>query len=119
MRDLVRNRRPVWYSNIVSERPQLDEFGNDTGESVKVYGEPVLTDYNVSAATGGAIAEAFGAFADYSRVICTADARAPFVVGTRIWFGVDPAKSGHNYTVVKVADSLNGTLYALREVTVH
>ena len=111
----MRNRRALWYANIESEAPIVDEFGNETGEVLYTYGAPVQAMYNVSAATGESAAEAFGAFADYSRVIATCEA-APFKVGTRVWFGVEPSQSGHNYTVVKVADALNSTLYALKEV---
>ena len=116
MRDLQRNKRNLWYANVSSEAPILDEFGNDTGETEYVYQDPVQVKYNVSTATGGAVAEAFGAFTDYSRVISTSDIKAPFKVGTHVWFGVDPEESEYNYVVVKVADALNSVLFALKEV---
>ena len=116
MRDFARNKRQLWYANMVSEEPVTDEWGYETGETNVVYEEPVLAAYNVSGASGEAAAEAFGAFTDYSRTISTCDKQHPFKIGTRVWFGVNPP-SGHNYVVSKVADSLNSVLVALKEVT--
>lgn len=118
MRDLQRNKRTIWYANHIRDEIVTDEFGNDTVETVPVYTDPIALKINISAATGEAAAEAFGAFTDYSRTITTSDTRCPLKQNSRVWFGVEPSSSPHNYEVVRVADSLNGMLYALREVTV-
>lgn len=118
MRDLQRNKRLIWYANHIRDDAVTDEFGNDTGETIPVYTDPVALKINVSAATGEAAAEAFGAFTDYSRTITTSDTSCPLKQNSRVWFGVEPSSGPHNYEVVRVADSLNGMLYALREVTV-
>ena len=71
---------------------------------------------NISAAVGESAVEAFGNLTDYSRVLC---GDFPLDENTRIWFGVSPEDGfPHNYVVVRKADSLNGTLFALREVKV-
>lgn len=118
MRELNRNKRELWYANLISSEPVKDEWGNETGESDDTFSDPPVKLYlNVSAATGQAAAEAFGAFTDYSRVISTCDLACPLQIGSRVWFDTQPPKS-HNYVVVRKADSLNSLLIALKEVTV-
>jgi hypothetical protein len=46
-----------------------------------------------------------------------ADNRCPIEEDSILWFGVEPNQP-HNYIVVRKADSKNGILYALQEVTV-
>ena len=58
MRDLQRNKRTIWYANHIRDETVTDEFGNDTGETVPVYTDPVALQINISAATGEAAAEA-------------------------------------------------------------
>lgn len=116
MRALLRNRRKIWYANPVSRESIKDEWGNETGEERVTFSDPQPMLINVSAASGEVAAEAFGAFTDYSRTLAACN-NAPLEEGSAVWFGpVPPAP--HNYTVVKVADSLNGWLYALKEVDI-
>ena len=118
MRSLERNKRILWYANLIKSDDIDDEWGYDTGEDNEVYTDPpVELHMNVSAATGEAAAEAFGAFTDYSRVISTCDLQCPLEIGSRVWFGVKPDED-HNYIVTRKADSLNALLIALKEVTV-
>lgn len=117
MRSLVRNKRKMWYSLYQDQTPIVDENGYRTGETDEKFSDPEILMANISAATGQAVAEAFGAFTDYSRVISVCDMSCPLEVGSRVWFGVEPPKD-HNYMVVRVADSINSKLYALKEVTV-
>ena len=120
MRSLRRNERTIWYSTFVSSTPIVDEWGNETGETDDVFTDPPgELRANISAASGQAAAEAFGAFTDYSRVISTCDMDCPLAVGSRVWFGVGPSpEQPHNYIVVRRADSINSILIALKEVTV-
>lgn len=118
MRDLERNKRTIWYANHIRDETVVGEFGNETSETLPVYTDPVQLRVNISGATGEAAAEVFGAFTDYSRTITTSDIHCPLKQHSRVWFGVDPTSSTHNYEVVRVADTLNGLSYALREVTV-
>ena len=115
MRTLERNKQKLYCANPTGEEVLVkDEYGFETGEKEDVYTEPVRLKLNISAAAGMASAEAFGAFTDYSRTIAT-DTKCPIIVGSRIWFGVPPT-GPHNYTCVRVARSLNVTMYALKEV---
>lgn len=117
MRNLNRNKRLMYYALQVDEAIDLDEYGNETGETTPIYGESVAAKYNISAATGAEAVQAFGSFTEYSRTICVSDPNCPIDENSIVWFGVEPPQP-HNYIVVRKADSKNGILYALREVAV-
>lgn len=117
MRNLNRNKREIYYALRTGETLNLDKYGNETGESTPAYGENIALRCNVSAATGQEAVQAFGSFTGYSRTICVADNSCPINEESIIWFGVPPT-GPHNYIVVRKADSKNGILYALQEVTV-
>lgn len=117
MRNLNRNKRLLYYANRTSEIANIDEYGNETGETTPVYGVATPLLCNVSAAIGEDAVSAFGNFTGYTRIVCVADNKCPMSEGSVVWFGVTPP-SKHNYLVVRKADSKNGILYALQEVTV-
>lgn len=117
MRSLNRNKRPIYYALHVDDVPIIDEYGNETSETAPVYGDPIELKCNVSAAVGADAVEAFGSFTNYNRTMCVSDPSCPIDENTIVWFGADPYEQ-HNYIVTRKADSKNGILYALREVTV-
>lgn len=117
MRSLNRNKRGIYYALYETDEPILDEYGNETGESIPIYGDVKELRCNVSATTGEDSVEAFGNFANYTRVICVADNNCPLTEESIVWFGITTDKP-HNYIVTRKADSKNGILYALKEVTV-
>lgn len=117
MRTLNRNKRTIYYALLTGEDTTLDEYGNETGEPKPVYGDAVELKCNVSATTGADAVQAFGNFTNYSRTMCVADTNCPIDENTIVWFGIEPTKP-YNYIVVRKADSKNGILYAIREVTV-
>lgn len=119
MRDLIRNKRSLWYSTPVDNTPILDEYGNDTLEVEAVFSAPLHLQANVSANAGQEAIEVFGSQTEYSRTVSFSGNECPLVEGCRVWFGVEPneQRANHNYTVARVADSKNGYLVALREVT--
>ena len=117
MRSLNRNKRYVRYALRTGEIANKDEYGNETGESTPTYGEIEALRVNISAASGQEATEAFGSFTGYSRTMYVADVSCPIDENSIIWFGV-PISQPHNYLVVRKADSKNGILYALQEVTV-
>ena len=116
MRSLQRNWRKLHYAVPVGRESIVDEFGNDTLEVKTTYGDPVELMANVSANVGQEAINTFGSLTGYSRTVTYNGETCPLVEGARVWFGVDPTMS-HNYTVIKVADSKNGFLIALREVS--
>ena len=117
MRNLNRNRRTIYYAVRNGDVANIDEYGNETGESTPVYGSATPLLCNVSAATGYDAVQAFGNFTGYARTLCVADTSCPMDEDSIVWFGVSPTEP-HNYIVVRKADSKNGILYALQEVTV-
>lgn len=118
MRTLNRNKRSIYYALLTGEVTEsVDEYGNETGEPVPVYSDAVELKCNVSSATGVDAVQAFGNFTNYSRTMCVADPNCPIDENTIVWFGREPSEP-HNYIVTRKADSKNGILYALREVTV-
>lgn len=116
MRSLYRNQREFYYAKKVGNEPILDEYGNDTLEVRTIYGSPSLLRGNISANAGAAAVDTFGAQTEYSRTVSIAGPSCPLSEGDKIWFGIEPAAE-NNYTVAKVADSKNGFLVALREVS--
>jgi hypothetical protein len=117
MRNLNRNKRLIYYANRLGEAVNTDEFGNETGETTPLFSAATPLHCNVSAAVGADIAEAFGNITSYSRVICVSDIDCPISEESIVWFGAAPS-GPHNYIVVRKADSKNGVLYALQEVSV-
>lgn len=117
MRGLNRNKRVIHYALFTGESPNKDEYGNLTGETTPTYETPVPLACNVSAASGEDAVQAFGSFTAYSRTMYVSDRNSPIDENTIVWFGVEPSEP-HNYIVVRKADSKNGILYALQEVTV-
>lgn len=117
MRCLRRNKRQIHYAIYIGDEPIMDEYGNETGESEPLYGDTVELMCNVSAASGDDAVQAFGSFTNYTRAVCVSDNRCPIEERTIVWFGVNTDEP-HNYIVTRKADSKNGILYALKEVTV-
>ena len=119
MRDLIRNKRGLWYAIPVGTTPILDEYGNDTLEVEAAFSSPLYLRANVSANVGQEAVEVFGSQTEYSRTLNITGNVCPLVEGCRVWFGKEPNDVGddNNYVVARVADSKNGYLIALREVT--
>lgn len=111
MRSLQRNWREISYIAPISTESIVDEYGNDTLEMKTVYSDPVTLRVNVSANAGQEAVEVFGALTDYSRTITYCGTECPLFEGCLVTF------ANRTYSVIKVADSKNGFLIALREVT--
>ena len=109
MRTLKRNGRSVTYENVIGTEPIKDAYGNDTLEVKRLYSAPVTARWNVSAAVGEEANEIFGDLTDYSRTVSLCG-DCPVFEGDRVMF------DGATYRVVRIADSKNGYLIALREV---
>lgn len=117
MRNLNRNKRLIYYAVRTGETAIYDEYGNETGETVPLYGAVKPLECNISSALGEDVVQAFGSFSGYSRTICVSDISCEIDEDSIVWFGKSPTGS-HNYIVVRKADSKNGLLYALQEVKV-
>lgn len=117
MRNLNRNKRLIYYALRTGSHSDVDEYGNETGESTPTYGETKALMCNISASTGAEAVQAFGSFTGYSRTMVVADNSCPIEEDSILWFGIEPTER-YNYIVVRKADSKNGILYALQEVTI-
>ena len=116
MRSLQRNQRELHYAVPIDTEPILDEYGNNTLEVKTTYSSPTPLRVNVSANVGRDTIDVFGSKTEYSRTITIAGTECPLCVDCRVWFGV-PVTQSNNYRVVGVADSKNGFLVALQEVS--
>ncbi len=116
MRNLQRNQRELHYAVPTGTEPIRDEYGNDTLDVKTIYSSPALLRVNVSANIGQELIDIFGSKTEYSRTITIAGTECPLTEGCRVWLGV-PVTQPNNYRVVKVADSKNGFLVALQEVS--
>jgi hypothetical protein len=116
MRSLHRNRRTLYYAKPIGTESIKDEYGNDTLELKTTYSEVIPLRVNVSANVGQEAMNVFGSLTGYNRTVTWCGEDCPLTEGSIVWFGVD-TKKAHNYVVIKVADSKNGFLVALREVS--
>lgn len=114
MRDLKRNQRMFYYATVTGTESIVDEYGNDTLETRTTYSAPFVLKANISANTGVDAVEIFGTQTEYTRVVSMVN--CPLKEGDKVWLNVEPTGE-NNYIVAKVADSKNGFLVALREVS--
>lgn len=120
MRVLKRNRQLVYYANFLGKAELVDENGFRTGEYDSIYTPPKKTMANVSAARGESGAMQFGEILNYDKAVVTenetifdGDEYSVF------WIDSDPAQKPPDFTVVRVAKSLNFTAVALRKTEDH
>ena len=124
MRNCQRNQTTFWYRLYnPSPAPIVDEWGNETGEYTVAYLDPVQFKANISPARGEAQVAQFGDLDNYDKVIVTADMTCPIDENSILYIGVEPVEtdgvwSSHNYTVRRVAKSLNQIAIAIRKVDV-
>ena len=122
MRDCARNKTAVYYANYIEKQPILDENGDETGDTVDGFTEPVRVRVNISANKGEAYAQPFGNNLEYEKTISSSHP-LPFTEGTRIWQQTEPPKGINDgdtadYYVVAVARAQDkSVVYALKQVT--
>lgn len=139
MRTLNKNKQKMKYSIKVERKPIYetdsdgniiyyeDEEGNriplETGEYEMGYSEPVEFYSNISMSGGEAEAREFGlSVADYDAVLVLDKNKVPLKEGSLIWhekeveFKADGEvdTTSADYTVKKVANSLNSAKYVLK-----
>ena len=133
MRCLDRNKRTFWYALFDKKVSITDEYNNETGETEVVYGNPVATRGNVSAARGETATRQFGDDEGYDRIIVLDDPNTPIDEYAVLWVDSVPSltaqgalaktQSGEivtpwDYTVKKVARSINSVSIAISKVDV-
>ena len=124
MKTMHRNKRPFYYLLYKERQAILDSNNYETGETKVVYYPAVLMRANVSAATGFAQTEQFGNLPNYDKVIVTDDINCPIDENTVLFLDKAPeydATDGspkYDYTVKRVAKSINSISIAIEKVTV-
>lgn len=122
MKLMKRNLATIHYCLYTGRTPLMDADGNETGEHKVDYSEPVELKCNVSPATGYAQVNMFGNLESYDKVIITDDMDCPIDENTVLFIDKDPefkdGKPTFDYTVRRVAKSLNTISYAVSKVKV-
>lgn len=73
MRDLRINTRPIYYAMMVGEKESVDRRGLPNGQKTPIYTKPRMAEVMVSTPTGDKASYPFGDFADYDKVLTTAN----------------------------------------------
>lgn len=122
MKLMKRNLTPIHYCLYAERTPLLDADGNESGEYTVGYSEPIELRCNVSPATGYAQVNMFGNLESYDKVIVTDDMGCPIDENTVLFIDKEPefrdGKPIFDYTVRRVAKSLNTISYAVSKVKV-
>ena len=122
MKLMKRNLAPIHYCLYTKRTPLLDADGNESGEYTVGYSEPIELRCNVSPATGYAQVNMFGNLESYDKVIITDDMDCPIDENTVLFIDKEPefrdGKPIFDYTVRRVAKSLNTISYAVSKVKV-
>lgn len=138
MRCLNRNKRPFYYCLFDHKVPFVDEYGNESGEQITTYSSPVRMMANISQATGQSNTEQFGSLENYDKVLVTDDLNCPIDEHSVLFVDKEPEYTDvlthvptaitttddtvsvpvYDYTVVRVAKSLNSISIAIRKVDV-
>lgn len=117
------NKRTFWYLPYLRDEDVRDEYLNLTGERKVIYGEAVECKANISPASGYAQTEMFGNLDNYDKVISPLPADFP-ITENDVLFIDKPVEYDENdnplydYSVRRVARSLNHTSVAVRKVKV-
>lgn len=123
MKIMERNKKGLSYLLYDHKEPVLDEYGNETGEFNVFYKDAVTIRANVSPATGASQIEQFGNLSGYDKVIMTDDMNCPISETSVLFVDKQPeyseeGKPLYDYTVKRVAKSLNSISYAVSKVSV-
>ena len=123
MKVMERNKSTFYYMLYVRTENLEDAEGYETGEKKVVYDEAVSMRANISPATGQSNVEQFGNLENYDKVIVTDDLTCPIDENSVLFIDKSPAydEEGnplYDYTVKRVAKSLNSISIAVSKVKV-
>ena len=126
MRCMVRNKQEFYYALYIDKNELKDEYGNVTGEYEVLYGNPVEMKGNISSPVGETQVREFGGSENYDKVIVLDDKNAPINEHSILWVDSLPllnengtTNTPYDYTVKRVARSLNGVLIGIKKVDVN
>ena len=121
MRTLDYNKKTFYYCLFSEKEKIYDADGNFTGDYSSGYSEAVSAKGNISAASGSADIEQFGTGIEYDKVIVLQGTSWEIDEHTVLFIDVEPSYDEDdvpkfNYTVSRVAKSLNHTTLAIKRV---
>ena len=123
MRCLERNKTTFYYCLYEGKTPVADNEGNETGEVQITYSAPISLKANVSPAAGQTSIEQFGTSLQYDKVIVIDDPDCAIDETTVLFVDKEPEFDAFgdplfDYTVKKVARSINSVSVAVQRVEV-
>lgn len=90
MRDFKRSQREMYYALFDKIVPQIDENGDETGDTVETYSNPIGFKASLSPGKGKVQSELFGADVKFERTISTTDMNLPISVDSLVWYETEP-----------------------------
>lgn len=118
MRSLKRNQQKIYYKLLIGQEEIVDEYGNNTGSFIPIYGDLKTADICVSPNKGSSEVEQFGSTEEYDRTMTTADTSIDIDENAILWVdGTDP-DGPYNYIVKLVARWKNSAQFAIRKVSI-
>ena len=138
MKALERNKSPFYYCLYKADAPLVDEYGNESGDTIVTYYDAVLMNANVSPASGQSMTEQFGNLENYDKVIVTTDMNCPITETSVLFLDKAPEYKSvstyvptavtttvstisvplYDYAVRRVSKSLNSISIAVKKVAV-
>ena len=122
LKDLRINQVPFWYQQYVGEEDILDEDGNLTGETRKVYSNPVEAWARISPNTGQAESSPFGINTDYDKAISTVQ-NLPIDEFSRLFIDIKPVINADgstdtepDYRCVAPKNDLQQNVWAIKKI---
>lgn len=117
---MLQNQRRFYFANFNGEVYAISEAtGLPNGEKNRSFDAPAQAWGNISPAAGRMSVEAYGFDIAYDLTIIPADDAGEIREGARLWIKKDPTKDEtHDYTVVRVSESLNELVLAARKVEI-
>lgn len=97
LKDLRINQVPFWYQTFIKEEDAVDGEGNLTGETVKIYSNPIRALARISPNTGQSKNSPFGKDVDYDKSISTV-VRLPIDEYSRLFIDIEPVIKGDGST---------------------
>lgn len=121
MRCLERNKKRFYYCQYLYKTAVTDSQGYSTGEYAAKYGDAILTEGNISPASGVGTNEIVGISGRYSRTIVLDDPIFPMEINDVLFVDKEPEYDAngspiYDYVVKGVARSLNFVSYSIEKV---
>ena len=118
MRNLLINQKTIYAKNYIGTQDVKDDNDNLTGEKTIVYTAKYPIRTHISGARGSSQIETFGTDVNYDKtIIITKDEFNRYKITENTVFFVDTKdKNAYDYRVVRIAETLNEVVIAIKKV---